>query len=638
MLSHTITQMKRRRQTGNVVILAITISIFLFFLSTALIAQNSQNINLVLCEDHRARAQNCANAGLDYALSVMRNHANWRELLVGRQGEMESGGTWKIENIQYSTYSDHVLEITAAGTSGVFTVRKSRVVEEVSAADVQSGEVPAGQAPTHLFAYALVNGAPKLAALLPDMRWHILGDPANKECSWLAAYEGPLFTQTAMEKRVFTIPDYNDSGEATEFEISADTYPVAFLEAKGSPPTYSWSDPKIPCYFIPPSANGNNVKLGDSGKESLSQYIPAKEEPEDVPTKHTGPQVEYYVNKGAAIAASGTKIYCHGVHHYFQGSVGTYQKDETIKITKPAKEYTAPAILCYDSQNNTWSVAHDTMKVDIEKVTEAPERTELEDWQKPCTDTLAVVDGYLVCLSNADKKTVLVASGMTWKRYAQITGDSWGIYNYDNRILSHRQVSIPGETRTGLIGFSDDASLVKDVFIKREKSVIASGSGGNIDFLPQLKFFPSVDVRSVEKPYKYFGNNSVACCGKHIYTFCNLSASSGEVSSALKTYSNELYEKAQNTHGSLNGKSLIGIIHYDGNDERATWQMWPNGVYYVANNFKQCCDESTLMTFSTDNQGETAVIQPYNLAAAYYKDVALSVINRYSVLTDTEVK
>ena len=87
--------MRWKNRAGNVLIVAIFMAIFLFFLSVALISQNRMDISLGLSVDHRLKAQEAARSGLDYALSVMRTRSNWADLLK-EERTLESGATYRV--------------------------------------------------------------------------------------------------------------------------------------------------------------------------------------------------------------------------------------------------------------------------------------------------------------------------------------------------------------------------------------------------------------------------------------------------------------------------------------------------------------------------------------------------------------
>ena len=59
-----------RKERGNILVMAIFMSVFLFFLSVALVAQNRMDITLALSVDHRLQAQMAARAATNGACAL----------------------------------------------------------------------------------------------------------------------------------------------------------------------------------------------------------------------------------------------------------------------------------------------------------------------------------------------------------------------------------------------------------------------------------------------------------------------------------------------------------------------------------------------------------------------------------------
>lgn len=70
-----------RRARGNILVMALFVSVFLYFLSVALVAQNRQDVLLSVTREHRARADAAARAGLELALHVMRTDADRKSVV-----------------------------------------------------------------------------------------------------------------------------------------------------------------------------------------------------------------------------------------------------------------------------------------------------------------------------------------------------------------------------------------------------------------------------------------------------------------------------------------------------------------------------------------------------------------------------
>src|ERR1700712_697947 len=97
--------LKSRSLKGNILLVAIFISAFLFFLSVILVATNRQDILLAISVDHRMRASTAARAGANEALQIMRSNSEW-EAKLGKsyKGQMASGAAFNV------TVSSHAVD------------------------------------------------------------------------------------------------------------------------------------------------------------------------------------------------------------------------------------------------------------------------------------------------------------------------------------------------------------------------------------------------------------------------------------------------------------------------------------------------------------------------------------------------
>ena len=184
--------MKNSRRRGNVLITALFMAIFLFFLSVAMISQNRMDISLGLSVDHRLKADSAARAGLNWALRSMRTEPDWAKILQGQPPQLESGATFKVEVRGRSDPSGdpHLLVVTCTGSSGIVSSHHWAVVEEVR--KTPEGEKGSAQ----LFSRAWDKADPpqpnNLAMLGSDFQWYDLGSlPAGD--TTLEASGGPLF-------------------------------------------------------------------------------------------------------------------------------------------------------------------------------------------------------------------------------------------------------------------------------------------------------------------------------------------------------------------------------------------------------------------------------------------------------------
>ncbi|MCA9776626.1 MAG: hypothetical protein KC800_07920 [Candidatus Eremiobacteraeota bacterium] len=109
-----------RRSRGNIILTALFVSIFLFFLSVALIWTNRQDIALSLSMEHKLKAQSAARTAAYEAYYRLRKDGT----LSGFQtGTLDSGATYEVElvTLEPNGKRGEVLLVQARGRSGPVT-------------------------------------------------------------------------------------------------------------------------------------------------------------------------------------------------------------------------------------------------------------------------------------------------------------------------------------------------------------------------------------------------------------------------------------------------------------------------------------------------------------------------------------
>jgi hypothetical protein len=109
-----------RRSRGNIILTALFIAIFLFFLSVALIWTNRQDIALSLSMEHKLKAQSAARTAAYEAFYRLREFG---ELQGFSQGALASGADYEVELVSLEALGKRgeVLLIRARGKSGPVT-------------------------------------------------------------------------------------------------------------------------------------------------------------------------------------------------------------------------------------------------------------------------------------------------------------------------------------------------------------------------------------------------------------------------------------------------------------------------------------------------------------------------------------
>lgn len=257
--------MRAKGRRGNVLITALFMAIFLFFLSVAMVSTNRMDISLGLSVDHRLKADAAARAGLNWALRTMRTESDWAKKLKQGAPVLESGARIEVEVRARSNKSGSpfLLVVTSVGTSGLVSVRHWAVVEEVKKTE---GLSPA----TQIFSRCLYEQDGKifdngLAMLAQDFQWYFLSQlpTENEEPNTLEASGGPLFA-------------FAPEGTA----VSPPSFIIAlpmFLEGGGQA-----LGPQVRLEIVPPGRHLVVLRLDPKTKEMTWEDIPDPGTQEDL--------------------------------------------------------------------------------------------------------------------------------------------------------------------------------------------------------------------------------------------------------------------------------------------------------------------------------------------------------------------
>lgn len=106
-----------RRARGNIILTAIFISVFLFFLSIALIWTNRQDIQLSLAMEHKMKGEAAARSGAMRVYATLRNVG---QPPVAMEGTLDNGAAWKAELVELPAEGDRgpLVLLHCRGTSG----------------------------------------------------------------------------------------------------------------------------------------------------------------------------------------------------------------------------------------------------------------------------------------------------------------------------------------------------------------------------------------------------------------------------------------------------------------------------------------------------------------------------------------
>lgn len=106
-----------RKARGNIILTALFISVFLFFLSIALVWTNRQDITLVLAMEHKLKAEAAARSG---AMLVFTSLRNIDQAPAVMEGTLTNGSSWKAELVELPPegFRGPIILLRSRGTSG----------------------------------------------------------------------------------------------------------------------------------------------------------------------------------------------------------------------------------------------------------------------------------------------------------------------------------------------------------------------------------------------------------------------------------------------------------------------------------------------------------------------------------------
>lgn len=580
-----------RRRRGNVLIMAVFISAFIFLLAAVLTAQNRQNILLSLGEDHRIRADNGAMAAMDFALHIMRTNPDWESLLPGRTGELENGGTWVINSIERSGTEPHIIYVKTTGSSGFISTERTRIIEEIKLSPFDD-----------MVLFALDQEG-YLVCLDQSFKWRRMSTiPASP--LFMTANGGPLFGVAGSEYPYSPkiIEDLEGRAEFGDYQPPTKEYSPFILRLDIDDKTIAWNKLE-PVYKV----SGTEIPSG-----SLIKVTKAKMEGNSI-IKYTGPQAEWYSLAGQAAAADKKSLYAHALHHKYTGAEGIIDANGYYTRTKKASYTYTNAVLKYE--NSSWH-----------KFIDPKEPKTVTDQTTPSLDSITAAGGNIYSVSK-DGTQILKIQEAGWQFYASC--DKRCLFSYNDSpcfILKgededgKEQINFSGSLNLwkGLRADADQLELneeqKKATIHKSDQSEEAGENSGEeedeeeINILQRaekIRAFPYLAYEDDGLPTKVSDRpvsdnyNSAASCGEHLYCFVNLIDTKGKNA-----------EEVTACHTAL--------VHYDG----TSWQLWPNGM------------ASFIKTYRKPLKTSVGTLLPSALACARYEAFKQPSLNRYAIIMD----
>lgn len=594
---------RRCRPHGNVLIMAMCICVFLFFLCAALVAQNRQDIILALSEDHRVRATNAANAALDLGLLVMRTNPEWEAILLNESGQLETGGKWSVDSISRNATYPQLVEFRVKGQSGIISVSKTRVVEEVT----MSSQSP-NNAPT---IFALTSDG-DLAMLAPSFKWTRLGPAPSGDETILSANQGPLFTMLDHSCQANPIiEDLTPTGMSNINLPGENSSKVLWLDIANE--TISWKEISAP-YDRAIEAEPQN--------RQLMRYKPSQQTGLD----YVGPSLEWYALTGQAIAADKTQAYVFATHYFYLGAKGTITA-QGCSLSRQGHTYSAPAVLRCSVNSQEWTVINDMMTVsDLDS---APyEHGKQPGAQLPSGLTLTLNNSELYAWSQSNYNTIIRAGVNHWSVWKSLPEPvSTGLYSYQNELIYHLGKGF--EDGCGRVELSSELGFWSDLSFTRPA---VNGYRSNSDsqdyaltkLLPEKRLRPTMlttpgDGQAFPTSGHNRGQNCLAAAGNDLYTFVKMDikhlVEGANTDGFVLPYSESFLNSSQH-------QQILTMAHYDGK----RWQLWPNGLYDFSIQY-MVARSQFVNTYELD-------LLPTCLAAAYYAPGQIVPLNHYSPIID----
>ncbi len=393
-----------RRQRGNIILAALFVAVFLFFLSVALLWTNRQDIALSLSMEHKLKAQSAARS------AAMETYARLRRFgeAAPFEREMGSGAIAKVELVRVPSRDRHgqMLLVRARGQSGpvssFFTMHLLETVIASASNTSNDGRV-----------LVLTNGTAS-NAIYGDFKLSDLELGGDAEVSY-GAYQGPLFAaeNKEVQQESFLVKDYvpifttgpspltaygpvlmvgpktTDARQLKVLEYAEDGFTWTPLEGPekelgNSPdPQNLGQGISLVHQFEAPGTTWSNLSLRGLG-EAGAQYswrdrepgTESKEEMEELalpvsfPVELAQAQLDWsevprvdpvhgYTMRGS-VTAHRKKVYSHGWHYLYRHYDGRI-------VPPPVDEYLGdsvtrwPCILEYNHSDGEWKVAWDSL-------------------------------------------------------------------------------------------------------------------------------------------------------------------------------------------------------------------------------------------------------------------------------------
>lgn len=411
--------MSRRR--GNLLLSALFMAAFLFFLSVALVLTNREDIKYTLFVDDKMRATLAAEGMVDYVLATMRTQQDWESQLSRLNPPFANSGVTasarvlplSVANVSNNRYSLPKLgadqlagfELVVTGQSGLVQSQRHLMLEEFRLADslLQDGRKP------HLFAYMGSN----FQVLSPNFSWDTVAAPptvplprtlsaGGSPLHFLAAEAGTKppeikdYTKITLPSGIVVPGQFGNSTiqipvghGGTALHLEDNTWKWVSLPDPGDQLGTVMQQPQV----IPPTGEvltGDGSTL-DWNKMTVDWDTIAKSPSQlTVDYSHfSGPRINWYSLTGTVAQIGKGRYVCHGIHYFYSGFrfKNTPQAGGNVRSQgKDASLFHEPCILQFDLASQKWTPLLDLLKVSADPY----EEPTIVEGPRPNPNTLLV--------------------------------------------------------------------------------------------------------------------------------------------------------------------------------------------------------------------------------------------------------
>ncbi len=566
-----------RSRRGNLLLSALFMSAFLFFLSVAIVVTNREDIRSTLLADHKMRAEFAADGTLDRDIQLMRSNPEWESAL--NNGVSFSSGAVVQSSIK--RISPTILELDVQATSNLVRADRHWFLEEFRLAD----SLAAGSSKPHLFAMIGTSWQ----VLGPNFKWQALGGLASAVLPHTFSANGAsVFYQVKDEVTLPPIQDFQPLMMADGSVSNQGFGPISNEQLKGNGPyVVELKDDKFAGIRVTapddPSMLGRIKQPTINGQENGTPTfvnVTINGVPKTIDTSlYKGPIVDAYLLIGTVAGTADNTYYAHATHIYYRGF--TFQNDSQGKgtLTPPTGPLKQPALLKYDGNAKTWAKV-----VDLLKVTDDTSEPEVIGGPRPDPNYLWVTGGGTVYGRELGGTNLITANGQQFALGSAIQGD---LFTYQEQL-----VSVTKDATTGLNVLSqyDPAATLPKSMPGRNLGAQPFKSGS---LLITLKEEKPLDLRYSTKA------SPVASAKKDLYAMVTCQAL---------------------VNGQQTPQSSVQLLaHFDG----TSWQFLPCGMASALQN------SSYFLESQRDYGGKHDIGDPVSLALAGYAS-SQPLLRRYS--------